>query len=289
MDDRIHVVMAADGPYMKGLEVAKASMVESCSNPSRLDFHLFGEDAALSERIRSEFGTYKGSPMAFLRLYLGELLPEVDWVVYSDVDTIWYRDVIELWGLRDDAMMIQWVRDIPSAQSETSVWQTRLNPDFDSSKYGCSGIMLMNLKRMREVDFVAKAIAFTKENGLFRYVDQDILNALCNKSCGMLPQCWDVMMPEPTTPKECVMHVTGVSRCFEKPYRGRVIQYKYWEHVAKGVPFRKPFALPFCMRGWMAALCFPFAGEFFRDRVCRYLAWRWYLRKYWADGCKDSK
>ena len=100
----------------------------------------------------------------------------------------------------------------------------------------------------------------------------------------MLPQCWDVLIPEPTTPKECVMHVTGVSRCFEKPYCGRVIQYRYWEHVAKGVPFRKPFALPFCMRGWMAAMCFPFAGEFFRDRVRRYLAWRWYLRKYWADG-----
>jgi len=43
MKDKVHVVMAADGPYLKGLEVAKASMVESCSDPERLEFHIFRE------------------------------------------------------------------------------------------------------------------------------------------------------------------------------------------------------------------------------------------------------
>ena len=46
-DGEIHVVMAADGPYVKGLEVAKASMVESCSDSEQLEFHLFGEDAVI--------------------------------------------------------------------------------------------------------------------------------------------------------------------------------------------------------------------------------------------------
>ena len=130
------------------------------------------------------------------------------------------------------------------------------------------------------MDFVAMAADFTKANGLFKYVDQDILNALCNWECGMLPECWDVIIPGPDTPRECVMHTAGVSRCFARPYRGRVVQYRYWEHVAKGVPFKRPLALPFCMQKWMTAICFPMAGDFFRDRVRRYLAWRWYLRKY---------
>ena len=55
MGERVHVVMAADGPYLKGLEVAKASMVESCSDPGRLEFHLFGENAVSPERMRREF------------------------------------------------------------------------------------------------------------------------------------------------------------------------------------------------------------------------------------------
>ena len=99
MDGRIHIVMAADGAYLKGLEVAKATMIASCSDPSRLVFHLFGENEEMGRRIRSEFGMYKGSPMTFLRLYLAELLPDVDWVVYSDVDTLWRRDVLELAAL----------------------------------------------------------------------------------------------------------------------------------------------------------------------------------------------
>jgi hypothetical protein len=73
-NDKIHIVMAADGAYWKGLEVAKASMVASCSTPERLVFHLFGDDKEITSRIKSDFGTYKGSPMAFLRLYLGVMV-----------------------------------------------------------------------------------------------------------------------------------------------------------------------------------------------------------------------
>lgn len=51
--------------------------------------------------------------MAFLRLYLGVLLPDVDWVVYSDVDTLCRKDVLELTSLFDDTKTIQWVRDMP--------------------------------------------------------------------------------------------------------------------------------------------------------------------------------
>ena len=282
-DDKIHVVMVADGPYMKGLEVAKASMVASCSNPSRIAFHLFGADGELSERIIREFGSYKGSPMAFMRLYLGELLPDVDWVVYSDVDTIWHRDVAELWDARDEANMIQWVQDIPSTRAEAAVWQRRVNPDFDKARYGCSGVMLMNLRRMRAEGFLKKAIAFAGEHGLFKYVDQDILNALCNKSCGMLPGCWDVVIPGPETTPQCVMHLVGVGRCFNAPYRGKIVQYKYWEHVAKGVPFRKPLSLPFYLRDWMIRMLLPFAGIVFRDRVRRHFAWKTFLRSI-IDG-----
>lgn len=283
-DDRIHVAMVADGPYKTGLEVAKDSIVASCSDPSRLVFHFFGDDEVLSERIRQELGTYKGSPMAFVRLYLGELLADVDWVVYSDVDTLWYRDVVELWNARDESKMIQWVQDIPSTRSEASVWQRRINPGFDESRYGCSGVMLMNLRKMRDEGFLEKAIEFTREHGLFKYVDQDILNALCNKSCGMLPGCWDVLISSPENAPRSVLHLTGVGRCFARPYTGKVLQYLYWQHVVRGTPFRRPLALPFYLRDWMIRICLPFAGVVLRDRIRRHFAYRWLFRKYYSEN-----
>ena len=283
MVDKIHIVMAADGPYMKGLEVAKASMIASCSDPARLEFHLFGEDAGLACRIRGELGTYKGSPMAFVRLYLGELLNGVDWVVYSDVDTLWHGDVVELWDARDETKMVQWVQDIPSTRAEASVWQRRINSRFDESRYGCSGVMLMNLKKMRAEGFLEKAIVFTKEHGLFKYVDQDILNALCNKSCGMLPGWWDVLIPSPENAPRCVLHLTGVGRCFARLYSGKVIQYLYWQHAARGTAFHRPFALPFYLRDWMIRLCLPLSGAILRDRIRRYFAWRWFFRNFYSS------
>ena len=290
MTDKIHVVMAADQAYWKGLEVAQASMIASCSVPERLAFHLFGEDEKIASRIRADFGTYKGSPMAFVRLYLGELLPDVDWVVYSDVDTLWYRDVAELWELRDETKTIQWVRDIESTRKEAMAWQRKINPQFSVDRYGCSGIMLINLKRFRERRLLDAAVAFTKRNGLFKYVDQDILNALCCDDGGFLPPWWNVLIPTPINTQAtmagkghaaiaCVLHLNGVGRCFNRPYEGHVLQYHFWEHVAKGKPFKRPWSLPFYLRGWMIRVLLPFAGPFFRDRVQRYFAYRWLFRK----------
>ena len=284
MKDNIHIVMVADGAYRKGLEVAKASMVASCSAPERLAFHLFGEDEKITSRIRADFGTYKGSPMAFVRLYLGELLPDVDWVVYSDVDTLWYRDVVELWDLRDETKVLQWVQDIPSTRAEASFWQKRIHAGFNPWKYGCSGVMLLNLKQMRSAKLLDRAVAFTREHGLFKYVDQDILNALCQAGSGFLPSCWNVLIPTPENCRGgCVLHLVGVGRCFNVPYVGSVLQYHYWEHVAKGRSFRRPWSLPFYLRDWMIWLLLPFSSAFFRDRVQRYFAYRWLLGKMGAD------
>ena len=290
MNGKIHVVMAADQGYSMGLEIAKASMVASCSAPERLEFHLYDDKAEVVSRILTDFGTYKGSTMAFVRLYLGELLPDVDWVVYSDVDTLWYRDVVELWGERDETKILQWVRDIPATRIGASAWHKRINPDFNPQNYGCSGVMLLNLKRMRSSGFLGRAISFNKEHGLPTYVDQDILNALCHDDCGFLPPWWDVLIPDPAntqaavtdaggTAIKCVLHLTGVGRCFSRPYDGSILQYRFWEHVARGTPFHRPGALPFCLGERMTRFLFPFATPFFRDRVRRFFAYRWLFGK----------
>lgn len=278
-DSKIHVVMAADGPYLKGLEVAKASMVESCFDPERLEFHLFGEDAISQERMCNEFGLYRGSPMAFLRLYLGELLPDVDWVVYSDVDTLWHRDVCELWELRDETKAIQWVR---STAFEFVDWcRERDVPldHFSSDRYGCSGICLINLKRWRETKVLERCRDFAVRYGIPKYADQDILNAVLADEAGLLPECWDVQIPSPENATRCVLHLTGVGRYFATPYTGRIAQYRYWQHIARGDTIGPVRALPFYFRPWMARLLFPFASPLFRERVCRNLAWRWFVRR----------
>ena len=282
MNDKVHVVMVADKAYEKGLEVAKASMVGSCSDPGRIEFHLFDDDSVLMDRIRKDFGTYKGSPMAFMRLYLGELLPDIDWVVYSDVDTLWRRDVLELAGLFDETKTIQWVRDLPRTVVEFKDWCRRHEVPVKSNiatTYSCSGICIINLKRWRERNVLERCKAFVERYGCPKYADQDILNAVIQDEAGLLPGWWDVLIPSLANTPRCVMHLTGVGRCFSRQYSGNVIQYLYWQHIARGTPFRRPFALPFYLHDWMIRLCLPISGVILRDRIRRYFAWRWFLRK----------
>ena len=291
MTGRVHVVMAADAAYLKGLEVAKASMIESASDPSRLEFHIFGEESGLEQRIRREFGTYKGSPMAFLRLYLGELLPDVNWVVYSDVDTLWGRDVLELAALFDERKTIQWVRDLKSTAAEFVSWCRENDVGLDGFRpddYCCSGVCIINLKQWRERDVLGRCRDFAARYGFPQYADQDILNALLHPEAGILPEWWDVQIPDPENASCCVLHLPGVGRCFKAPYHGKVVQYRYWEHVACGTPFKRPFALPFYLRDWMIRACLPFSSEFLRDRIRRYFGWRWYLRNLPARQAAHS-
>ena len=292
VEDKIHIVMAADGTYRKGLEVAKASLSESCAHPERLVFHLFDGDAAFADRVRREFGTYKGSTLAFLRLYLGELLPDVDWVVYSDVDTIWRRDVAELWELRDENATIQWVRDLKGTVVEFKSWcAARGVPldGFDPGRYCCSGVCLVNLKRWRERNVLDRCREFAARFGCPKYADQDILNAILGDEAALLPDCWDVLVPSPENSPRCVLHLTGVGRCFAAPYDGRVAQYLYWQRIAHGTPFKRPLALPFYLREWMIRLCFPFAGAVLCDRIRRHFAWRWFVRRHFAETDHDER
>ena len=295
MNGKIHVAMVADQGYWRGLEVAKASMVASCSAPERLEFHLFDENDDVVQRVRTDFGISTGATMALVRLYLGELLVDVDWVVYSDVDTLWYRDVVELWDARDETKTVQWVRDITSTQDEVSTWQKNITSNFNPQNYGCSGVMLLNLKRMRSNGLLDRAIEFKRRHGLHNYVDQYILNALCHADCAFLPPWWNVLIPDPVntqvarTPAgdatiNCVLHLTGAGRCFSRPYDGHVLQYQFWEHVARGTPFRRPRSLPFCLGERMVRCLFPFATSFFRDRVRRFFAYRWLFGKVGFRG-----
>lgn len=283
MSTKIHIVMAADAGYQKGLEVAKASMIASCSEPERLEFHLYEEDPVLSKRILREFGTYKGSPMTFLRLYLGELLPDVDWVIWSNVDTLWYRDVIELASLFDESKTIQWVKDADWAADELAEWcKANSVPmgSFDVARYACAGVCILNLRRWRESYVLERCAEFAAKYGCPRFMEQDMLNILLASESGMLPSCWDVLIPKPEDSFNCVLHIIDVGRCFKRPYHGKVVEYLWWEHEARMTEFRKPWSLPFFVRRWMVRLILPFADKYFCDRIYRRFAWRWFLRRF---------
>jgi len=135
-DGKIHVVLASDANYLPGLEVTKASILRSCSAPERIVWHIFDE-TDLAKLDVDEFPVWNTSKMTWLRLFLPELLPEVDRVVYSDVDTVWMRDVCELWdataGNREGSPSIYWVRDFEVTVDMTREWLRKVGGRISTS------------------------------------------------------------------------------------------------------------------------------------------------------------
>ena len=237
--DRIHVALAADANYRPGLETTRETIIRSCSRPERLEFHVFDESALAKLPEVEGLGDWNGSRMPNLRLWLAELLPTVDRIVYADVDTLWFRDIVELWD-RPQTEPIAWVRDLRVTRERAlSGWLgTVTGGGFDPSRYCCSGVCVMNLKWMRETDFVSEVRRLLSAPGRPEYPDQDVLNAIFNSRSEILPPEWDALGDCENLPRDwrhAVYHVTGAGRHFHaaKPpvYPP---QHEFWWHVAHG-------------------------------------------------------
>lgn len=248
----VSIALAANHRYLPGLMATMASLILSASDRGRLHFHVFADGLTEDDcqdvadlarrlgavipvefhhpdmtRIQSLFKPYNGSHAAFLRLFFCEFLQE-ERIVYSDVDVLWFRDVCELWQEKGEDVSLAWCRDLPSIARGVKEYSVRWNPAFDETRYACSGVMLMNLKRMRETDFVDKCVDFSKRWGTPPFVDQDILNFVCFDDARILPQYWDLMMPDRRAADGGVVHFNGVGRMFNGPMIGWRPLYWLW-------------------------------------------------------------
>ncbi len=314
-DNLVHIALAANHRYLPGLLVTIVSMVRAAERKEDLRFHILSEglteedkisvSSAVAEyvsspivdyyepdmgEIRERFTAYKNSHAAFLRLFLCEVFP-YEWMLYSDVDTLWMRDPAELWRLRDNSVSLLWCRDVPSIAHGVHQY-SKWNPDFDETKYACSGVVLMNLRKLREIDFVAKAAEFVEQWGTPFFVDQDILNYVCRDDAKLLPQHWDCMMPTKEAVNGLVYHFNGIGGMFNSSFSGwRPLYYPwfrfYYDFLAKE-PRRQVCG---CFKRavfWALGWLYPFSW-FFRlclkgnpvlsDNVCRQLFFAWLWRR----------
>lgn len=259
MVEKIHVALVANERYRPGLECTKTSMIRACAEPERLVFHEYG-DADMTPFVgRVEMRDFNGSKLPYLRLFLAELLPDCDWVLYADVDTLWFRDPCELWEERDELKSVCWVQDLDVGRMVFERWaETHLarGEGRRLEKYACSGVALINLKRWREMKFAERAVEFLKTYGCPPYPDQDLMNVLLAKDAKFVDGSWDTMIP-PRRWRPCVLHITGIGRHLtgSNYYDGTVPQYvfwfNYWRQNLLGLPKMK---LSWRLRGRFASL-----------------------------------
>lgn len=117
-------------------------------------------------------------PCAAQRLFLLDVLHSVDSVLYLDTDVLMLRPVQNLWDHFNHFDDKQLASMAPEGEEKALSWYPRFARHPFYGKNGMnSGVMLMNLTRMREFDWTKKILeAYHKYKLSITWGDQDLLN-----------------------------------------------------------------------------------------------------------------
>ena len=138
----------------------------------------------ISFREASDFSEYEEAlnierhvpRTAVLKFFIPEILNELDKVLYLDGDIIVQKDLFEFFSTDITDNFAGVVKDIENKEWKHSVWL-----EFPYEHMFNSGMMLMNLKKMRENNISEKLIDY-RINGKNFFMDQDALNMVIGKN-----------------------------------------------------------------------------------------------------------
>lgn len=122
------------------------------------------------------------SQASLFRLLIPDLVKEYDKCVYLDSDVLVNGDMEELFEISLGDCYLAGVKDCYVISNQNH--QVRLNiPSVEN--YINAGVLVMNLKRMRQDGLVDKFLLQAEKNNL--YADQDVLNVCCYGRIKILP------------------------------------------------------------------------------------------------------
>lgn len=223
MHETIELAFAANQAYFDALLVTMASAAKYASadvvlSYTILDGGICDEDYQFLEQVirryhkSSQFRRFRlqgtefdnfpswyGNKMTYARLLLPKLLPDVGFVIYSDVDYLWLRDVAELWEMRDDKIpLIGTVDGYVETLRIEKEWHQKHNLRFDPRTYICAGMSLYNLNIFRSEHLSQKIIDFIAKYPDIKYPDQTAINNIMFDKIKHVPQTWQRFTREVT-------------------------------------------------------------------------------------------
>ena len=151
--------------------------------------------------------------MVLTRCYFTELLPNVDKILYLDLDIMITEDISEIWEIDIDNYAIAGVIDSGvNTQFVPYIW--------DKANYINVGAILMNLKYLRESG-LDKEIDKLLRSYFLRFPDQDAINMACYGHIKNIDYKWNSS------------DATTIS---EHPKINHVIRTKPWNPNSKWFP-----------------------------------------------------
>lgn len=134
------------------------------------------------------------SKSTYFRLFIPELYPKIDKALYLDCDIILCTDVAELFDIEIKDNLVGAISDgFVKSVSRLHDYVTERIGVRTPADYFNAGVLLMNLKEMREADFENRFIDLIAKVTFNVAQDQDYLNVLCNGRRKSIGEEWNAM------------------------------------------------------------------------------------------------
>ncbi len=254
----IPIFMAVDNNYIPFLGVALKSIIDNVSQQNRYEIKVLYTSVTeenkkkieeyQTENVGIEFVnlSYKlqeiqeklytrnyFSNTTYFRLFIPELYPDYDKAVYIDSDTITLVDIAKLYNTEMGDNLIAGIPDgavqaIPTFQDyvEKVVGVSNYNNYFNA------GIIVMNLKALREYKFQEKFLYMLEKIKFEVAQDQDYLNRLCKGRVKLLGFEWNRMpaMGEQEGERNIIHYNLG---CKPWYFDNVLYQEYFWKYAEK--------------------------------------------------------
>lgn len=209
----INICLSTDDNYSKYAGVVICSILLNSKDSEILNFYILDGDISEDNKNKIEllknirdfnlkfvkidenlFETYKQtkthsyiSLSSFYILKLASLLPDIEKVLYLDCDVIVNDNIEQLYNTNITDYYAAGVIDIAM---KSSGW---VPPLENGNLYFNSGVLLFNLKKIRQDNIEQKFEEYTAKNiDNIRVGDQQIINIICQGKIKQLQSAWNV-------------------------------------------------------------------------------------------------
>jgi len=176
--------------------------------------------------LPSNFQTLNHVPsIAVTKLFLGEILPDLDFILYMDIDTVVRESISHL-------LHFKLHTSIAAVEELSQNWMDAPK-DMKFEQYFNTGVMLISLRKFREkriAEKVSKIVGDkTVSNSLqARFVDQDVFNFLFADDVTLLPRkynhfsCNDRRLGMTNFFQEpAIVHFVGIEKPWDYPGKSK--------------------------------------------------------------------
>ena len=257
----LHVAVSCNERYVPGALVALASVAAHAREDTRLVFHVFSEDVkpesvefmrstlkrlhvnsefyqhVCDEQLLAGLPYWAGSRMAAVRCHYATLLSDVDWCLYLDCDILYLASVEEHFSYRDDGVYACVVQEESAkTRREECKWiSEHCGIDVQYENYFNSGVVLFNLKKMREDGIPERLMQFFRDHPDVPSPDQDALNATFRDKVRMIPSKFDrlqIFLNDVNMAERPVIHYVCGNPWLPKCGVVANNRFKLWHHFA---------------------------------------------------------